>query len=69
MRTQLPGRWTEFLIAQPENGMGYQRVDVVFSDGTVARDCLVFNASEIQLPDSEADKEIAKLSMRGPKTP
>lgn len=69
MRTKLPERWTAFLIAQPENGMGYQRVDVVFSDGTVVRDCLVFNASEIQLPDSEAEKEIAELSMRRPSTP
>ena len=69
MRTQLPDKWMKFLLSKPESGMGYQRVDVVFSDGTVARDCLVFNASEIQLPDSEAEKEIAKLSMRSPKTP
>ena len=47
MRTQLPERWTEFLISQPESGMGYQLVDVEFSDGTVRRDCLVFNAAEI----------------------
>jgi len=63
MRTQLPKRWTEFLITQPERGMGYQRVDVEFSDGTVRSDCLVFNATEIELPESEAGKGIARLSI------
>lgn len=63
MRKQLPERWTEFLISQPESGMGYQRVDVEFSDGTIRCDCLVFNATEIELPESETGKEIACLSV------
>lgn len=44
---KLPEKWIKYLIKQPEEGMGYQRVDVTFDDGTELIDCFVFNCEEI----------------------
>jgi len=43
--------------------MGYQRVDITFSDGSIEKDCLVFNAEEVRLPDSCAEKSISDIRM------
>jgi hypothetical protein len=61
MRTTLPEKWVQYLLRKPENGMGYQRVDVTFDDGSSADDCLVFNAEVIELPDSQEGKGIAAI--------
>jgi len=45
--------------------MGYQRVDIRFSDGSVQRDCPVFNAEELEVPDQFATKEIADVKLHG----
>jgi hypothetical protein len=58
MRIHLPEEWIEYLSTQPEAGMGYQKVDVLFDSGDTLRDALVFNCEELQLPDS--DKNYAK---------
>jgi len=63
MRTKLSKHWMDYLLTQPESGMGYQRVDVEMSDGTILSDCLVYNASEIELPRNEALKTIVKVSI------
>ncbi len=62
MRLKLPVRWTEFLLSQPESGMGYQRVAVRLVDGRRFEHALVFNAEQLEIkeetelnPDEIAD--------------
>lgn len=62
-RIQLPPKWADFLIRQPESGMGYQRVDVLLEDGTELKDCTVLNAEEIEIPDPHASKRIENLKL------
>ena len=64
VRVKLPNKWVEYLIHQPESGMGYQRVDVVLEDGTTLADCLVFNADEIEIPDEHARKSIKEIRLK-----
>lgn len=63
MRIQLAQTWIDHLLAQPESGMGYQQVDVRFADGRHLENALVFNAEELEVPDSFADAEIQTLTM------
>ncbi len=63
MRRRLPSEWSRLLTGLPESGMGYQRVDIHFADGSVERDCPVFNAEELELPDRFATKEIADVKL------
>lgn len=63
MRRKLPVEWTDFLFHQPESGMGYQRVDLIFADGSVESDCVVFNAEEVEVPDSSAGKIIKEVRL------
>jgi hypothetical protein len=55
--------WTRRLVEMPESGMGYQRVDIFFADGSVRRNCMVFNAEEVELPETYAAKEIRDVRM------
>ena len=64
VRVRLSNKWVEYLIHQPESGMGYQRVDVVLEDGTRLVDCLVFNADEVEIPDMHAGKGIKEMHLR-----
>jgi hypothetical protein len=64
VRVQLPNKWVKYLVHQPESGMGYQRVDVVLEDGTTLVDCFVFNADEIEIPDTHASKRIKEMHLR-----
>lgn len=50
MRVKLDQRLVKKLLALPESGMGYQRVDLILADGRIVRDALVFNAEEADLP-------------------
>lgn len=61
MTVKLPARWVDYLIHQPESGMGYQRVDVRLSNGSLLKDLRVFNAEEIVLPEDAANSEIKEL--------
>jgi hypothetical protein len=63
VRLHLPQKWVDYLIRMPESGMGYQRVDVLLDDGTELKDCLVFNAEEIDLPEPHAEKRIEELAI------
>ena len=51
MRIKLDKRWVERLLAMPESGMGYQRVDVKLADGRELKDAVVLNAELLEVPD------------------
>ena len=65
MRVKLAERLTKKLLALPESGMGYQRVDVRLADGRELCDVLVFNAEEVELPDSVARIVVEDLKLHG----
>ena len=58
MRFKLEQHWTERLLELPESGMGYQRVDIRFTNGRKLKDVVVFNAQEFDVPDDLAQAEI-----------
>lgn len=60
---KLSPEWSDYLVRKPENGMGYQKVDVCLKGGKVLRDVLVFNCEEIQLPEEFADAEIVEVKI------
>ena len=63
MRVQLDEKWSATLCGFPENGMGYQRVDVLLRSGRKVKDVLVFNAEEMEWPDDRRiqSDEIAEM--------
>lgn len=63
MRIRLPEKWIGYLCRLPESGMGYQRVDVTFADGSVQRQCVVFNAETIELPEACEGRVIADIRL------
>ena len=72
MRVHLDEKWSDTLRGFPENGMGYQRVDVLLRDGRAVRNVLVFNAEEMEWPDDRPIRsgDITKLTMSAtPTTP
>ena len=65
MRVKLSERFVRELLALPEAGMGYQRVDLRLVDGRELRNVLVFNAEEIELPANAAQVDIADIRLAG----
>lgn len=63
---KLPEAWSRFLLTQPENGMGYQRVDVWLEGDRELRDVVVFNAETIEMPAELAAAEIRNLRLHRP---
>lgn len=63
MRIKLEERWVKQLLAWPESGMGYQRVDVRLADGREAKDVPAFNAEEIEVPEEFAGGQIATIQL------
>ena len=61
MRVRLEQKWIDLLTRLPESGMGYQRVDVRFSDQRVIRDVRVFNAEQVELPEDMAQVPIKDI--------
>jgi hypothetical protein len=53
----------KLLLNELETGMGYQSVDISFSDGELLKDILVYNAEEIELPKEFIKKNIAAISL------
>ena len=62
MHLQLTTRWTQHLRALPEQGTGYQRVDVKLRSGQRVRDVIVFNAREMQWPDEQPPIKIGDIA-------
>ena len=63
MRIKLSQKLTDHLIRLPESGMGYQRVDVRFADGSTQQDCVVLNAETIELPETCEGKVITDIRL------
>jgi len=63
MKKALAQKWIDYLVAQPESGMGYQRVDVQFDNSSSVRDCVVFNSEQIDLPDDCINKTIVGVCL------
>ena len=49
-KISLPKKWQDYLLKQPESGQGYQRVDILFDDGTLRKDCVVFQSRDVEIP-------------------
>ncbi len=60
MRVRLEQKWIDLLTRLPESGMGYQKVEIRFADNRIARDVLVFNAEQAELPE-----DLARVPIRG----
>lgn len=65
MRIKLPQHWIDYLLTQPETGMGFQRVAVVLKSGRVLAPSVVFNAQELEAPDSPSllAEDIAEIRL------
>ncbi len=63
MRQKLYKKWSVFLLNLPESGMGYQRIDLFFADGSVLHDIVAYNAEEIEIPSQYSNKEITKIQI------
>ena len=63
MTIKLERKWVNYLIRQPESGMGFQKVDVRLKGNRVLNDVPVFNAEEIDLPEDCADSAIEELQL------
>ena len=47
---RLPQIWIDYLSELPETGMGYQRVNLSFRDGSMIT-VVVYNSEEFESPD------------------
>lgn len=63
MRQKLDKKWAAFLLTWPESGMGYQRIDLFFADGSMLHDIVAYNAEEIEIPSQYSNKEITKIQI------
>jgi hypothetical protein len=52
MQIRLPTKWTQYLLSQPESGMGYQRVALRLRDGRTIADVLIFNAEQVEVKEN-----------------
>lgn len=63
MIIKLERRWVDYLIRQPESGMGFQKVDIRLKGNRVLNDVPVFNAEEIDLPEDCGGVVIEELQL------
>jgi hypothetical protein len=63
MTVKLDKKWVDYLVRQPESGMGFQKVDVRLKGNRVLNDVFVFNAEEIDLPADCAGTAIEELHL------
>jgi len=52
-KLKLNDEYIDYLSNQPEQGMGYQIVDITLKNGRVLNDRIVINSSYLKLNDSE----------------
>lgn len=59
-KTELPQKFIDILINLPEQGMGYQIVDIFLENGSVLRNRKVVNSTFLLLNENE-QLEISKI--------
>lgn len=64
MKASLNKKWQNFLISQPETGMGYQVTDMTFKDGTVFKGLIVIDAEHFDLPLGQTVEDITDMVVR-----
>lgn len=52
-KLKLPKKISKYLENLPEQGMGYQIVDIEFFDGKTLKDRIVFNSTFLKLDENE----------------
>lgn len=52
MIVKLSSKWSDKLIALPESGMGYQRVNIKLKSGKLISELNVHNAEELTIPEN-----------------
>lgn len=52
-RLILNSKFVEYLIEQPENGMGYQIIDIHLKNGVVLKNRIVLNSTYLRLDVNE----------------
>lgn len=60
---KLPESFIFYLENIPENGMGYQIVDIIMLDGKVLTDRIIFNSTYIKRLNEEEEIEIEKIKV------
>lgn len=65
-RLKLSKKHVEYLSEHPENGMGYQIVDVILNDGDVLVDRIILNSEFLELKTSDEIKldDIKKIVIK-----
>ncbi len=51
---QLHQRWIETLVQYPEQGMGFQLVDVALENGDIVQGVRVYNSEQLDWPENLA---------------
>lgn len=64
MRVKLASEFSAALSGQPEDGMGYHRVDITFADGRQTHNVLVFNGEVCYISSSYHNTTIVKVTHR-----
>lgn len=62
---ELSKKYSDYLSKLPENGMGYQIVDIILKDGKELKKRIIFNCSYLKLMDNEILKtsDIKKIRL------
>ncbi|MGA2600391.1 MAG: hypothetical protein ABSH09_25780 [Bryobacteraceae bacterium] len=63
MRIKLDKGWSKRLRELPESGMGYQRVDVRFTDGRELKNAVVLNGEELEVPNDFGQVEVTDVGL------
>jgi hypothetical protein len=63
MTVQLSYKWRLHLLDMPESGMNYHRVDVLYTDGSSDKDCVVTNTEDLEVPLSALGKTIKDITL------
>ena len=63
---QLPKKWIDYLVNEPESGMGYQIVDIHFKKHSTLKDiivsnCEIFESKHTKLDLNTIDKIVLKI--------
>lgn len=63
VKIELPEKWTEHLSNLPESGMGYQKIEIEFDDGTIIPKIIATNGKYLNLTPTDAFKTIRDIKL------